>query len=110
VTPRLAYSVGEAAKAMSVSVRSLRYLMQTGRLGFARIGRRVVIPHAELERLLRRRSVKATVFLDGDESIRPARNADTGASRLRREAPERGAVRPAPTDGGTFDDTTSASR
>jgi hypothetical protein len=29
-TPRLAYSLAEAAKTVSLSVRSLRYLMRTG--------------------------------------------------------------------------------
>jgi excisionase family DNA binding protein len=70
--PRLAYSISEAAEALGLSARSLRYLIQTGRLAFARFGRRVVIPHTELERLLRRASVKATAPLDADEPIRPA--------------------------------------
>jgi excisionase family DNA binding protein len=72
MTSRLAYSIAEAAQALSLSVRSLRYLMRSGKLGFARVGRRVVIPASELERLLRRASVKATAPLDADESIRPA--------------------------------------
>jgi excisionase family DNA binding protein len=76
MTPRLAYSLMEAAQALSLSVRSLRYLIQTGKLGFARFGRRVVIPHAELEKLLRQASVKATERLAADESIRlPAKHA-----------------------------------
>jgi hypothetical protein len=54
----------------------VRYLVKTGRLGYARVGRRVVIPAAELERLLRRATVKAGALLDGDEPIRPQkRNA-----------------------------------
>jgi excisionase family DNA binding protein len=73
MTPRLAYSLAEAAQATSLSVRSLRYLMQTGKLGFARLGRRVVIPHVELEKLLRPAAVKSTVPLDADEPIRPKR-------------------------------------
>jgi excisionase family DNA binding protein len=71
MTPRLAYSLTEAAQTLSLSVRSLRYLMQTGKVGFSRIGRRVLIPHAELEKLLRRSAVKATARLDADEGIRP---------------------------------------
>jgi DNA-binding transcriptional MerR regulator len=38
MTPRLAYSLSEAAQALGLSVRSLRYLMQQGKLGYARIG------------------------------------------------------------------------
>jgi excisionase family DNA binding protein len=60
MTPRLPYSLTEAAQTLSLSVRSLRYLMQTGKVGFSRIGRRVLIPHTELEKLLRRSAVKAT--------------------------------------------------
>jgi excisionase family DNA binding protein len=71
MTPRLAYSLAEAAEALSLSLRSVRYLMQTGKLGYARVGRRILIPHAELERFLRRASVKATQQLDADEPIRP---------------------------------------
>jgi excisionase family DNA binding protein len=77
MTPRLAYSLAEAAQALSLSVRSLRYLMHAGKLGFARVGRRVLIPHNELERLLRRVTVKATEHLDAEEPIRP----DAGAPR-----------------------------
>jgi excisionase family DNA binding protein len=71
MTARLAYSLSEAAQQASLSVRSLRYLMATGKLGYVRVGRRILIPHAELERLLRRGLVKATEPLDADESIRP---------------------------------------
>ncbi len=70
-TARLAYSLTAAAQASSLSVRSLRYLIRTGRLGYTRVGRRILIPHAELERLLRRASVKATETLDADAPIRP---------------------------------------
>jgi excisionase family DNA binding protein len=71
MSARMAYSLTEAAQALSLSVRSLRYLMQTGKVGFSRIGRRVLIPHAELEKLLRWSAVKATAQLDADEGIRP---------------------------------------
>jgi excisionase family DNA binding protein len=79
MTPRLAYSLAEAAEALSLSPRSVRYLLQTGRLGYARVGRRVLIPHAELERLIRRASVKATHALDADESIRPQTEQGLGS-------------------------------
>jgi excisionase family DNA binding protein len=68
---RLAYPLSEAAQLIGVSVRSLRYLMQSGKLGYAKVGRRILIPHAELERLIRRASVKPRQALDADEPIRP---------------------------------------
>jgi excisionase family DNA binding protein len=74
MTPRLAYSLAEAAQALSLSVRSLRYLMTSGRLSFAKVGKRIVIPHAALEQLLRRATVKATQSLDADEPIRPRKH------------------------------------
>jgi excisionase family DNA binding protein len=79
MTPRLAYSVADAASAIGVSVRSLRYLIQTGRLGYARVGRRVLIPARELERLIRRASVRATVALDADDPIRPRKQQGLGS-------------------------------
>jgi excisionase family DNA binding protein len=77
MTARLAYSVKRSAHLLDMSGRSIRYLMQTGRLGFARIGRRIVIPHAELEKFLRKVSVKATQELDADEPIRPSAQTET---------------------------------
>jgi excisionase family DNA binding protein len=69
--PQLACSVDEASEATGLSLWSLRYLMKSGRLGYAKVGRRILILFAELERLLRRATVKATVPLDVDDSIRP---------------------------------------
>ena len=69
--PRLAYSVSEAARPLGISGRSVRYLLRTGRLGFVRLGRRVLIRHADLEVLLRRGYVKAAQPLDADAPIRP---------------------------------------
>lgn len=107
MTTRLAYSVAEAAQALSVSLRSLRYLLRNGKLGYARVGRRVLIPHAELERLLRRASVKPTAPLDADEPIRPTRPTNNNAPEARTpEASEDGAVRPAPNTGDRRYDTT----
>ena len=71
MTGRLAYSDKEAAGVPGLSVRSIVYLWRTGKLGFSKIGRRVLIPAAELERLLRRTSVKPTQTIDVDEPIRP---------------------------------------
>jgi excisionase family DNA binding protein len=71
MTQRLAYPIPEAAVLLGVSSRSIRYLIKTGKLGFARVGRRVLIPQPELERLIRQASVKATEPLDADAPIRP---------------------------------------
>jgi excisionase family DNA binding protein len=68
---RLAYSLAEAARLASVSVRSLRYLTKTGRLAYVRIGRRVLIRHEDLDRFLRKGYCRATAPLDADEPIRP---------------------------------------
>jgi excisionase family DNA binding protein len=51
-TRRLTMSVEEAAEALGIS-RALAYeAIQRGQLSFVRIGRRVLIPKAALERLL----------------------------------------------------------
>jgi excisionase family DNA binding protein len=82
MSERLAYSLAEAAELSSLSVRSLRYLMQEGKLGFAKVGRRILIPHTELERLIRRASVKPRQALDADEPIRPRKElTNTNASK-----------------------------
>jgi hypothetical protein len=79
MSERLAYGLAEAAQLSSLSVRSLRYLKQQGKLGFAKVGRRILVPHVELERLLRRASVKPTQTIEADEPIRP-RGKNTKAS------------------------------
>jgi excisionase family DNA binding protein len=79
MTGRLAYSDKEAAGVLGLSVRSIVYLRRTGKLGFSKIGRRVLIPAAEPERLLRRTSVKPAQAIDADEPIRP-RGTNTKAS------------------------------
>jgi excisionase family DNA binding protein len=89
MTPRLAYSLREAAEAMSISVRSLRYLMRTGRLGYAKLGRRCLIPHTELEKVLRRATVRATEPLDADAAIRPV-SRHSNAPEATPEASENG--------------------
>jgi excisionase family DNA binding protein len=52
-TELLAFSRREAADALRVSLRTVDYLIAQGKLRGRRIGRRVVIPKTELERLLR---------------------------------------------------------
>jgi excisionase family DNA binding protein len=49
---RLAYSKKEAATATSISVRSIDYLISKGKLRAVKIGRRVVIPARDLEKLI----------------------------------------------------------
>jgi excisionase family DNA binding protein len=49
---RLAYSKKEAAAATSISVRSIDYLISKGQLKGVKIGRRVVIPARDLEKLV----------------------------------------------------------
>jgi excisionase family DNA binding protein len=76
---KIAYSVEEAAHLLGLGVRSVRYLMHTGRLGFVRLGRRRLIRHADLEQLLKRHYVKAGTPLNEEAPIRP----DTEGSDLR---------------------------
>jgi len=49
---RLAYSKKEAAAATSISLRSIDYLIGKGQLKAVEIGRRVVIPAQDLEKLI----------------------------------------------------------
>jgi excisionase family DNA binding protein len=67
----LAHSPRDAATQLGISTRSIFYLMKSGKLGYSRIGRRILIPHAELTRLLSRTHCKATTVVDADEPIRP---------------------------------------
>lgn len=53
MTPnRLAVSVAEAASLVSVATRTMRAWIAAGRVRAVHLGRRVVVPVAELERLL----------------------------------------------------------
>ncbi len=52
-TEQIAFNRREAADALRVSLRTLDYLLAQGKVRSARIGRRVVIPRAEIEELLR---------------------------------------------------------
>jgi excisionase family DNA binding protein len=49
---QLGFSKRQAAQVTSLSVRTLDYLIQKGRLCAKKIGRRVIIPSKELNRLL----------------------------------------------------------
>lgn len=50
---RLLYDRKTAAKMLSISVRSLAYLLARGEIRFRRIGRKTLIPHSELVRFAR---------------------------------------------------------
>jgi excisionase family DNA binding protein len=49
---QLAYSKKEAAAATSLSVRGIDYLIERGQLKAVKVGRRVIIPAQDLERLV----------------------------------------------------------
>jgi excisionase family DNA binding protein len=51
MTP-LAYSILDSAKQLSVSPQSVRKLIERGELRTRRVGVRVLVPRAELERFL----------------------------------------------------------
>ncbi len=51
MNPQL-FSVAEAAEALSISVWSVRHLVRTGQLARVRIGTRVLISAAELQRFI----------------------------------------------------------
>ena len=49
---RLAYSRESAAEALDCSLRSVDKLIEQGELKAQKVGRRILIPYAELERLV----------------------------------------------------------
>ena len=49
---KIAYSVPEAAAALGLSVNNTYSLVKTGRLPSIRLGKRILISRAELEKLL----------------------------------------------------------
>lgn len=50
---RLLYDRNSAARQISLSVRSVDYLIANKRLGTRRVGKRIMIPHCELVRFAR---------------------------------------------------------
>jgi excisionase family DNA binding protein len=79
MTQRMAYTVAEAAEVLSLSVRSLRYLLQTAKLGYVRLGRRILIRDEDLQRLLRQGYCRAQGRIDADEPIRPRKQQGLGS-------------------------------
>ena len=57
--PRVAYSLDEVAASLGLSRRSLYGLMAAGRLSTVKLGKRRLVPAAELERLVRPAGVAA---------------------------------------------------
>jgi excisionase family DNA binding protein len=51
-TDRLAFSVGEARKLLGLSRGLIYEAIRTGQISSVRIGRRILIPRAALEKLL----------------------------------------------------------
>ena len=49
---QLAYSKKEAAAVTSLSLRGIDYLIESGQLKAVKVGRRVIIPAQELEKLV----------------------------------------------------------
>jgi len=54
VVPQFLLSRRQAAQSLSISLRTLDYLIASGKLTMRRIGRRVLIEPTELERFSRR--------------------------------------------------------
>lgn len=52
-SPRLLYDRKNAARQLSISIRSLDYLIANRRLTFRRIGKKVLIPYGELVKFSR---------------------------------------------------------
>jgi Helix-turn-helix domain len=63
VAPRLLYDRKEAARQLSISVRSLDYLIAGKKIAIRRIGSRILIPHEELVRLATSAHVRSVVDL-----------------------------------------------
>jgi hypothetical protein len=59
--PRLLYSREEASYQLSISVRSLDYLIAGRKIATQKMGSRILIPHAELVRLATTAQVKSVV-------------------------------------------------
>jgi excisionase family DNA binding protein len=79
MTPHLTHKRSEAAEALGLSVRSLDYLMKTGKLGFVKIGRRILIRDEDLQRLLRQGYCRPQGRIDADEPIRPRKQQGLGS-------------------------------
>ena len=105
---RLAYSLAEAAQLIGISVRSLRYLIQESRIGCVKLGRRRLIKHEDLQRLLKQHYCRPGASVDAEAPIRPRgthSNASEAATSL---ASRNTAAQPVLILKGHFHDTTSS--
>jgi hypothetical protein len=59
--PRLLYSREDAAYQLSISARSIDYMIASKKVATKRIGSRVLIPHAELVRLATTAQIKTVL-------------------------------------------------
>jgi excisionase family DNA binding protein len=78
MTPRLTHNRRDAAEALGLSLRSLDYLMKTGKLGYVKIGRRILIRDEDLQRILRQGYCRPQGRIDADEPIRPRKRQGPG--------------------------------
>jgi excisionase family DNA binding protein len=60
VVPRVALSTAEAAQSLSISQGSVKELIYQGKLGCVKLGRRVLVPVAELEEFIRSNTTHGT--------------------------------------------------
>jgi hypothetical protein len=61
IAPRLLYDRRESARQLSISVRSLDYMIAGKQIDVRRIGSRILIPHEELVRLATSARVRSVV-------------------------------------------------
>jgi excisionase family DNA binding protein len=87
MTPRLTHTRQGAAEALGLSVRSLDYLMKTGKLGFVKLGRRILIREEDLQRLLRQGYCRPQGRIDADEPIRPKKQQGLGQAPEAKDSP-----------------------
>jgi excisionase family DNA binding protein len=92
VIAKLLYSRRDAAEALSLSVRSVDYLITSGRLSTRRIGGKILIPASAVRRfaredhpeLVRVNGISRSVY--GKKSSNPVSASDDRALRTRAEA------------------------
>lgn len=85
---KLLYSRREAAEALSLSIRSVDYLITTGRLPSRRIGSKILIPAGAIRRFAREdhpnplRAVNTDSFADAKHSRQTSYSPESGFEPL----------------------------
>jgi hypothetical protein len=74
---KLLYSRRDAAEALSLSIRSVDYLITTRRLSTRRIGGKILIPARDIQRFARE---------DHPDAVRPKGVRASNSSKIRRQA------------------------